>query len=105
MMNEGRLIWSRSASGWYAYEHANGERAFFQATPVYRGYGWNLELVTRHADDVERESLGWHRYLKDAKRAADVLHQKRILEDEKASEGLKGYVRRYLIDPTKGTDS
>lgn len=99
MLKEGRLIWSKQSGsgGWYAYEHANGERAFFVASPVFRGHGWDLELVTRYPDHVERESLGWSRYLADAKRKADARHHQRILDDEEASQGLKDYVRRYLI--------
>jgi len=102
MMKDGKLVWSREDlnGGWYAYEHANGERSFFVASPQYPG--WTVELVTRYRDHVEREDLGEFRYLKDAKRAADIRHHRRILDDEEASEGLKDYVRRHPITEESG---
>lgn len=97
MMIEGRLRWSQSTTfdgtrrradgSWYVWSiddqlcyHARRDNGGWSASATGRG---------------EPIDLGWHIYLKDAKRAVDAHHHAHILAGD--NWGHKSYIQRYPL--------
>lgn len=91
-MNRGKLVWRRTPRGaWLADAHDNEDRMYV-IRPAQDGWWW---ATARYRFSHELQELDLHRYLRDAKRAADRHHHARILESD--DEDLKAYIERYPI--------
>lgn len=91
MMRDGKLMWHRRRQGgWYTNAHDNEDR--FYIAERSEG-GWVVSTQRRFGSDAA--GLGWHIYLKDAKKAADIHHHAKIRESD--NDNLKAYIERYPV--------
>jgi hypothetical protein len=98
MMKDGKLIWSRRSEGdWFTSAHDDEYRWYIAQRSEG---GWSV--VTQGRFGSNQVGLGWHIYLKDAKRAADKHHHQKIRESD--NDNLKAYIERYPIEQLDSTN-
>jgi hypothetical protein len=91
MMYDGKLRWSKDRRGfWYTSAHDDENRYYIAQRSEG---GWSV--VTQRRFGSDQIGLGWHIYLKDAKKAADIHHHQMIRESD--NENLKKYIERYPV--------
>lgn len=92
-MNSGKLVWHHNKDGTKSTLAHDNEGRLYRLTRV--ALGWSVIAITGLGFPSEKQDLGWHPSLRQAKHTADQHHHARIAESD--NEGLKSYIQRYPL--------